>query len=176
MVISNHYSDHHFQEWADTKPMKITVVDDGTSTNETYLGAVKDIPSAINKLNLDDEMLAIASDNVMNFSLPRFISYAKEKQTFCMMRYYECGVAHLIKSGVAQVDENDLIFPWKKKSLLNPRPTGAVSPSILNEARCETRRNGIASGCSTDAHGSYIACLCKQTKVHGNSWQALRHR
>ena len=43
IVVSNHKFAHHFEAWAATKPQKITVVDDGTSTNETRLGAVKDI-------------------------------------------------------------------------------------------------------------------------------------
>ena len=37
-------------------------VDDGTSSNETRLGAVKDIQFTIEKLNLDDDMLVIAGE------------------------------------------------------------------------------------------------------------------
>ena len=35
IVISNHKYAAHFKAWAAEKPMKVTVVDDGTSTNET---------------------------------------------------------------------------------------------------------------------------------------------
>ena len=58
VVISNHKFAHHFDAWAKTKKQKITVVDDGTDTNETRLGAVKDILFAIEQLKLDDDMLA----------------------------------------------------------------------------------------------------------------------
>ena len=50
VVISNHKFAHHFEAWAKTKPYKITVVDDGTESNETRLGAVKDVQFAIEKL------------------------------------------------------------------------------------------------------------------------------
>ena len=53
VVISNHKFAPHFTEWAATRRQKITVVDDGTSSNETRLGAVKDIQFAIDKLGLD---------------------------------------------------------------------------------------------------------------------------
>ena len=43
VVISNHKFAEHFENWAKTKPFAVTVVDDGTSTNETRLGAVRDI-------------------------------------------------------------------------------------------------------------------------------------
>ena len=78
VVISNHKYAHHFDAWAKTKTQRITVVDDGTDTNETRLGAVKDIQYAIDSLGLDDDMLVIAGDNVLDFSLPRFVAYAKE--------------------------------------------------------------------------------------------------
>ena len=42
VVISNHKFAHHFEEWKRSKSYKVTVVDDGTSTNETRLGAVRD--------------------------------------------------------------------------------------------------------------------------------------
>ena len=89
VVISNHKYAKHFEDWAKTKVQKVTVVDDGTSTNDTRLGAVKDIQFAIDQLSLHDDMLVIAGDNVLDFSLTKFIAYAKEKKTSCVMRYYE---------------------------------------------------------------------------------------
>ena len=77
VVISNHKFAHHFEAWAATKPQKITVVDDGTDSNETRLGAVRDIQFAIDRLSLDDDMLIIAGDNLLDFSLTKFIVYAK---------------------------------------------------------------------------------------------------
>ena len=67
IVVSNHKFAHHFEAWAATKPQPITVVDDGTSTNETRLGAVKDI--ALGLQNNEDDVLVMAGDNVLDFSL-----------------------------------------------------------------------------------------------------------
>ena len=69
IVVSNHKFVEHFNNWAKNKEYKITVVDDGTSTNETRLGAVKDIQYAIDKLHIDDDMMVLAGDNVLDFSL-----------------------------------------------------------------------------------------------------------
>ena len=89
VVVSNHKFAEHFYKWSVSKKQKITVVDDGTSTNETRLGAVKDIMFAVSSLQIDDDMLVIAGDNLLDFSLTKFIKYAKAKQTSCLMRYYE---------------------------------------------------------------------------------------
>ena len=91
IVISNHKFAHHFDDWAENHTLPITVVDDGTSTNETLLGAVCDMQFAIEKLDtlkLDDDLLVIAGDNVLDFSLTSFLRYAAEKGTSCTMRYW----------------------------------------------------------------------------------------
>lgn len=166
VVISNHKYAHHFEDWAKTKAMKVTVVDDGTSSNETRLGAVKDIQFAIDTLGLDDEMLVIAGDNVLDFSLTRFLAYAKEKGTSCIMRYYEGAQQKLVKCGVVQVDEQDRILGMEEKPA-QPKSNWCCPPFYYytrEDARLVAK--GIEAGCGTDAPGSYIAWLCTQTPVH----------
>ena len=166
VVISNHKYAHHFEAWAKGKEQRITVVDDGTSTNETRLGAVKDIQYAIDLLQLSDDMLVIAGDNVLDFSLTKFICYAREKGTSCIMRYYEPDFNRLLKCGVVTVDEDDMILDMTEKS---PTPaTHWCCPPFYYYTKEDAGlvRKGIESGCGTDAPGSYIAWLCKQTTVH----------
>ena len=166
VVISNHKYAEHFTEWSKSKPQKITVVDDGTDSNETRLGAVRDIQYAIETLNLDDDMLVIAGDNVLDFSLTKFICYAREKGTSCIMRYYEPDFNRLLKCGVVTVDEDDMILDMTEKS---PTPaTHWCCPPFYYYTKEDAGlvRKGIESGCGTDAPGSYIAWLCKQTTVH----------
>ncbi|MCF0196119.1 MAG: NTP transferase domain-containing protein, partial [Bacteroidaceae bacterium] len=116
VVISNHKFAHHFEQWAAQKSQKITVVDDGTCTNETRLGAVRDIQFAIERLHLDDDMLVIAGDNVLDFSLQRFVHYAHQHQASCIMRYYEADEQKLLKCGVVTIDEQDRILRMTEKS------------------------------------------------------------
>jgi len=166
VVISNHKYAHHFDAWARTKPMKVTVVDDGTSSNETRLGAVKDIQFAIEALHLDDDMLVIAGDNVLSFSLTRFLRYALEKKTSCIMRYYEGSEKKLQKCGVVQIDENDRILGMEEKPA-QPKSHWCCPPFYYyTREDASLVAKGIEAGCGTDAPGSYIAWLCKQTPVH----------
>ena len=116
VVISNHKFAHIFEEWAARKDQVIIrVVDDGTSSNETRLGAVKDIQFAIEQLQLDDDLLVMAGDNLLDFSLEGFIRYAKEKKATCVMRYFEAEDAKLSRSGVAQVDADDRVLSMEEK-------------------------------------------------------------
>jgi len=165
VVISNHKFAHHFDKWAATKSMKVTVVDDGTDSNETRLGAVKDIQFAIDKLGLDDDMLVIAGDNVLDFSLTKFLGYAKEKGTSCIMRYYEPEEKKLIKCGVVEIDEKDRIVSMEEKPA-QPKSHWCCPPFYYyTQKDAKLVAKGIEAGCGTDAPGSYIAWLCTQTPV-----------
>lgn len=175
VVISNHKYAHHFVGWAANKIRKITVVDDGTDTNETRLGAVKDIQYAIDNLGLDDDMLVIAGDNVLDFSLTKFIEYVKKKNTSCIMRYYEADYQKLLKCGVVTIDENDRILNMTEKS---PNPaTHWCCPPFYYYTKEDVKlvKKGIESGCGTDAPGSYIAWLCQQTLVHAMEMPGKRY-
>lgn len=175
IVISNHKFARHFQDWANTKPQKITIVDDGTSTNETRLGAVCDIQFAIEQLNLDDDMLVIAGDNLLDFSLQRFVHYAHKKQTSCIMRFWETDGQRLLKCGVVTIDEQDRILRMTEKS---PTPeTHWCCPPFYYYTRQDARlvKKGIQNGCGTDAPGSYIAWLCTQTPVHAMEMPGKRY-
>ncbi len=175
VVISNHKFAHHFDQWAATKRQKITVVDDGTDKNETRLGAVRDIQFAIDKLGLNDDMLVIAGDNLLDFSLTTFIRYAQGKNASCIMRYYEPNFERLLKCGVVTVDEDDRILAMTEKS---PTPaTHWCCPPFYYYTKEDAKRVqiGIDSGCGVDAPGSFIAWLCKQTAVYAMEMPGRRY-
>ena len=77
---------------------------------------IKDIRFAIDKLGFDDDMLIIVGDNILDFSLTKFINYSREKQTSCIMRYYEPGCKKLLRCGVVGIDKNDKILNMTETS------------------------------------------------------------
>ncbi len=175
VVISNYKFARDFQDWAGKKPYKITVVDDGTETNETRLGAVKDIQFAIKKLNIDDDCLILAGDNLLDFSLAGFIAYANRKGTSCVMRYYEPSEEKLKKCGVLTFDKNDLVTDMTEKPQ-NPASHWCCPPFyyyIKDDLKLIDA--AIKSGCGTDAPGSLVAWLCKHTRVHAMEMQGRRY-
>ena len=175
VVISNHKFAIHFEEWANSKTQKITIVDDGTSTNETRLGAVKDIQFAIEKLSLCDDMLVIAGDNVLDFSLVDFINYAREKGTSCIMRYFEGEKARLSKSGIVVIDENDKILDMEEKPQ-EPKSNWCCPPFYYYTKEDSLLvKKGIENGCGTDAPGSFIAWLSSVKDVHAMEMKGKRY-
>ena len=175
VVISNHKYAHHFDTWATTKSQKITVVDDGTISNETRLGAVRDIQFAIDRLKLDDEMLVIAGDNLLDFSLTKFISYAKEKNTSCLMCFYEADRERLKKFGNVTRDENGRILGMIEKPQDPPSNWCCTPFYFYTREDARLVKKGLEAGCGIDAPGSYMVWLCGQTPVHAMEMPGKRY-
>lgn len=175
VVISNHKFAHHFAAWAAEKTQKVTVVDDGTESNETRLGAVRDIQFALDQLNIRDDVLVMAGDNLLDFSLTAFIDYALEKKTSCIMRYYEADANKLRRSGVVTLDENQKVLAMAEK----PREPQShwCCPAFYYYTAQDAARlaEGIADGCHTDAPGSYVAWLCSKSTIHAMEMPGSRY-
>ena len=165
-VVTNHKFARFFHQWADNHNLKIDIVDDGTSTNESRLGAVCDIQYAIDRLSLRDDLLVIAGDNLLDFSLQSFISYAIEKGTSCTMRYLETDESKLRKCGVSEVDADDKLISLEEKPE-NPKSQWATPPFYFyTKEDVRKIRDAINDGCRVDAPGSLVSWMCRHSVMH----------
>lgn len=179
VVISNHKFAAHFESWKDSKkrarPYEITVLDDGTSTNETRLGAVKDIQLATEELNLSDDLLVMAGDNVLDFSLSGFVRFARDKQASCVMCHEENELKKQQKTAIITLNENDLITSYEEKPI-EPKGNLAVPPFYCYRA-CDAKRiqEALDDGCGYDAPGSFAAWLSRKTEMYAYQMPGKRY-
>ena len=165
VVVSNHKFISQFQAWAEGRE-NIIVLDDGSEDNDHRLGAVKDIEFAIEKANIDDDIVVLAGDNVLNFSLSSFIDYGRKKKTSCIMRHEEKDKNKLRKTGVIEINEDGLVLGMEEKPK-EPKSNWAVPPFYYyTKEDKDLIKEGIASGCGTDAPGSFVSWLVKTRPVH----------
>ena len=163
-IVTNHKYYEHFIKWNTYTNLK--VIDDGTLTNETRLGAVKDIELVLNKENVDDDLLIVAGDNLLDFSLKNYLAYQKEKKTSCVFRFYQDDINKLRRTGVAVVDENDVITSMEEKPQ-EPKSNWTIPPFyIVTKDDLNYVSKAIEDGVSVDAPGSFIAYLASKTRVH----------
>lgn len=183
VVVSNHKFIKHFQNWAKDLNKSIKIIDDGTINNENRLGAVKDIKLAIDNIEVSHEKenevkdgyLIIAGDNLLDFSLQRFIYYTKIKNASCIMRFYEENKERLKKCGIVEVDKDDRIISMEEKPE-NPK-SHWVSPPFYYFTEDDVLKvgNAITEGCGVDAPGSFISWLSSKTNVYAMPMPGRRY-
>ena len=168
VIVTNHRFATIFQQWAAeqhyVKP--VTIIDDGTETNETRLGAVCDLLLAIDQLGIDDDMLVVAADNLLFFSFQEFVDFARQKQTSCIMCHHQPSVEKLQRTGVIVVDEQMRVLNMEEKPQ-EPKSHWAVPPFyIYKKHDLPLVRHSVADGCGKDAPGNLAHYMVEHTVMH----------
>ena len=176
IIITNHKFAGIFEEWASgqsyTKP--VTIVDDGTETNDTRLGAVCDLLFAMDKLKIDDDMLVVAADNILFFSFQEFVDFAKAKGSSCIMCHEQPSIEKLQRTGVIVLDDNDKVLNMEEKPQ-EPKSHWAVPPFyIYLKKDLEKVRHSVENGCGKDAPGNLAHYMVEQVEMH--AWKMTAGR
>ena len=168
IIITNHKFAHIFEEWAkEVKYQKpITIVDDGTETNDTRLGAVCDLLFAMDKLHIDDDLLVVAADNLLFFSFSEFVDFAKAKGTSCIMCHEQPSIEKLQRTGVVELDAENRVLCMEEKHQ-QPKSHWAVPPFyIYLKKDLDLVRHSVENGCGKDAPGNLAHYMVDRTTMH----------
>ena len=175
IVISNHKFAEHFCRWAGEKGQNITIVDDGTNSNEQRLGAVRDIQFTVEQRKINEDCLVMAGDNVLDFSLSHFIKYAQTIGTSCVMCHQEDRLSALQKTAVITVDEGNVVTSFEEKPV-EPKGNLAVPPFYFyRSADLHRIPEALTDGCGYDAPGSFAAWLSARTCIHAYPMPGKRY-
>jgi glucose-1-phosphate thymidylyltransferase len=174
-VVTNHKFAGQFRDWAAAYGERVQVVDDGTSTNETRLGAVRDIRFALTALGWAEDCLILAGDNLLSFSLASFLNYARKKGTSCILRYHEPSVRRLRKSGVVRIARDGRVLSMEEKPLV-PQSHWCCPPFYFYKKEDLARLDeALAAGCGVDAPGSLAAWIASVSPVYAMKMPGPRY-
>ena len=168
IIITNHRFAPIFEEWASTQSYRkpLTIIDDGTSTNETRLGAVCDLLYAMEKLSIDDDLLVVAADNILMFSFKEFVDFAKMKESSCIMCHEQPSIERLQRTGVVVLYSDDKVLDMEEKPQI-PKSTWAVPPVyIYLKKDLDLVRHSVENGCGKDAPGNLAHYMVDNTVMH----------
>lgn len=171
IVVTNEKFHNDFQSWAKQQEgfsMPISVVNDGTSSPDDRLGSIGDIKYVLEYLTIDEDLLVLGGDNLFDYDLDEYISFAKKKSPFATIGLYDvCSLDDATLFGVVELEDGGKIKgfeekPEKPKSTLIamcsyyfPRQ----SLGLIKQYVDETQR--------TDKAGDYIHWLVEKGDVYG---------
>ncbi len=174
VIVTNHKFAPIFEQWAAeqnySKP--ITIIDDGSTTNDNRLGAVCDLLLVLESLpkqgDLEglDDLLVVAADNLLFFSFREFVKFAKEKGTSCIMCHEQRSIEKLQRTGVVELDASNRVLGMEEKPEV-PKSHWAVPPFyIYLKKDLDLVRHSVENGCGKDAPGNLAHYMVEHTTMH----------
>ena len=167
-IVTNHRFYEQFRVWLNhygsNKPIKL--LNDGTLSNDTRLGAVGDLWFAIDEEDVKEDMLVIAGDNLFEFSLKKFIQSAKKAKT-SMVAFHDVGDAKLLvrKYGVG-VLEGSKVVHFEEKPWHPPSTLAATACYFLKKDDLQHIFTLLSEG-KGDAPGDLMKWLIEKSALQG---------
>ena len=149
-----------FERWAEDKDVRVH--DDGTRSNDDRLGAIGDIQF----VGLDDDLLAIAGDNLFDYSLADYEAYWRAKSASCVA-VYDVGDLDLAKKyGIVDVDADDRITDFVEKPEQPPTTLCATATYLYTREDAARVETYLAEGNPPDQPGNFVAWLHTRSPVY----------
>lgn len=159
-LVTNARFARDFERWAEGKD--VHVHNDGTTSNEDRLGAIGDIDF----VGIDDDLLAIASDNLFDYSLADYEAYWRAKGGSCIA-VHDVGDVELAKKyGIVDVDEDDRVTNFIEKPESPPTTLCATATYLYRREDVARVKTYLAEGNPPDQPGNYVAWLHRRAPVY----------
>ncbi|HAZ09675.1 MAG: hypothetical protein A2047_03410 [Omnitrophica bacterium GWA2_41_15] len=169
-IATNKKFYQNFEDWKQnfSSSKKITVIDDGTTSNETRLGATGDIEFVIEKENISDDLLVLAGDNLFKADLSIFTNFCISKKPSITIGLYDIKDLILAASyGIVSIDKNNKIIDFKEKPA-NPASTlAAMCLYFFPKERLGIMTRYMGMDNAKDAPGYFLEWLYKRESVFG---------
>lgn len=177
IIITNDKFTAHFKDWAKSASFtkKLTVVNDGTTTNENRLGAIGDIQFVIEQLQIEDDLMILAGDNLFDFELTDFVKYFEETGTDCITAYQEENEAQLKRAGVIELSKENKVLTFEEKPD-KPKSNYCVPAFyIYQKQSLPFIKQYLEEGNNPDAPGHFVPYLIKHKPVHAYLFEGKRY-
>jgi glucose-1-phosphate thymidylyltransferase len=168
MVVTNAKFTPHFEEWAAGKD-GVTVVNDGTTSNDDRLGAIGDIGFVLDDLGVDDDLVVVAGDNLFGEDVSGFATYGREKDAPVLAVHDVGDLSRMHEYNQIEVDDEGRIVFFEEKPA-NPRSTlTGVALYYYPRSVLPRIREYLDAGNNPDQPGRLVEWLYPRTPVY--TWQ-----
>lgn len=167
-LISNHKFYEHFIEWKEGRKSnkKIKVIDDGTTSDETKLGAIGDMELAVMQENIKDDVLIIAGDNLFTYRLKDFYNFFNNLKKDCIIVKQLSDENDLKRMGVVLADNNSKVLEFEEKPQHPKSNMAAFGAYIYLRDTLPMIGEYIEEGNIPDAPGYFPGWLYKRKDIY----------
>ena len=168
-IVTNDKFYGKFLEWnrGYSSHKDITIMNDGTKSNEDRLGAIGDIHYAVEKNKIDDDCWVIGGDNLFEFSLKDVLKFYRAKDSSII------AVRDLLdkkevanKFGVVEIDDNHKIIGFEEKPAEPKSTLAATLVYMLKREDLAELYSIMEREDRPDNAGEFIKYLSSRRDVH----------
>lgn len=153
----------------------IKVVNDHTTTNDNRLGAIADIQYVMDDVDLDDDLLVLAGDNLFDFELVDFVEFYESVGADCITTHQLDDVEEIKRTGVIELDDRGVVTSFEEKPE-HPKSNLAVPPFyIYQRETLPLIGKYLAEGENPDAPGNFIPWLIERKEVYAYKFSGKRY-
>lgn len=168
VLVTNHRFAGQFQAWRNAGKAGVEVVDDGTETVETRLGAIRDLQLAANLAGPKDDLLVIGTDNLFHWPLGDFVAAARRRAPSPTIALWEAPSRQAATQfGVVVRDRTGRITAFVEKSPEPPSAEVALCVYYFPAAMRGDIQTFLDGGGNADAPGYFIEWLVRRGIVYG---------
>lgn len=174
-IITNARFHQHFHTWLDiypsintnSTPPHITLINDGTVSNEDRLGAVGDIHFVLKQQKINEDLLVIAGDNLFGFSLRELISYYGKNGRKSLVAVHDLKDAEKVKGryGVVLLNKSRIV-DFEEKPQVPKSSLASTACYLFNKNDLRLVEQALRQG-KADNPGDFIKFLVNTSEVHG---------
>ena len=168
IIVSNHKFYPNFEKWSKEKEtrLNIIVLNDNTTDDTNKLGAIGDIEYAIEKLNIDDDILVMAGDNIFTFKLKDYYNAYKEKNSDFVLVKEMDRIEDLRRMANVEITDDGKVVGMVEKPQ-NPKTNLAAFASyIYKKDTVPMIKKYLSEGNNPDAPGFFPSWLYKHKDVY----------
>jgi glucose-1-phosphate thymidylyltransferase len=165
IVVTNAKFTPQFEEWARDK-RRVTIVNDGTTSNDDRLGAIGDIGFVLDDLGLDDDLVVVAGDNLFGEDVSGFAEYGQEVGAPVLAVHDVGDLTRMHEYNQIEVDDERRIVFFEEKPEQARTTLAGVALYFYPRHTLPLVRQYLAEGNNPDQPGRLVEWLYPRTSVY----------
>ncbi|MCK5450587.1 MAG: nucleotidyltransferase family protein [Candidatus Omnitrophica bacterium] len=168
IVTNNKFADM-LQKWITSRNFSIPIVtvNDMTNSNDDRLGAIGDINLVLEKQDPQDDVMIVAGDNLFEFDISEFMSFAKEKERFSVALFDVRDKKLAQKYGVVTLDKGNKIEEFQEKPEKPKSTLASTGIYYFPKLKLPFISKYMATDMVKDAPGNFVKWIAGNDGAYG---------
>lgn len=174
IIVTNERFASNFEDWTQKTSFRFSgkrpiVINDHTTNNENRLGAIGDVKYVLAQLDIKDDILILAGDNLFSEPLESFGEWGQKLKSPLIALYDVKNLELVKKYSTVSIDDQGIVTDFEEKPQ-NPQTTlTAIALYYYPASILPYFKQYTDEGNNPDQPGRFVQWLCKKVKVH--TWQ-----